>query len=259
MTAKPNDPTYAEVAAMPANGSAIGVPVSPGIEIMSLFQQAITAGVSLTELVDLNERMQRRNAELEFSRALVRFQARCPAIQKTSTGGKVEAGGTGFKFTYADYEEIASTVMPHLAAEGLSFSFDTEASPAMLKVTCTLRHELGHTVASSFAVPTDSKAPISSQQKFGGAHTYAKRMALIDVLGLTLTDPESPEEAAGRSPMTDEQSASLAALVSEVCPSDAERDAFCKFMRVASIADIPAGRYAEAVRALENKRKRGAK
>jgi hypothetical protein len=48
-----------------------------------------------------------------------------------------------------------------------------------------------------------------------------------------------------------QQAATLEALVSEVCTDDKMRAGFLKFMNVATVVDITAGRYGEAVRALE--------
>ena len=263
-TAKRSEAVQEVLATESLRAAAMAPPAVPSLasdgdaaQVMAIIAHAVERGLdvqAMSTLVDLQERIANRGAALEFSRALVRFQHRCPAVAKNHTGGKVEGGGTGFKFAYADYEDIATVIGPHLAAEGFSYTFDTEATVAMLKVTCTLRHELGHTSSSSFSVPTESKAPVSAQQKYGGARTYAKRMTLIDVLGLTLTDPESPEEAAASQPLSDEHSATLEALFAEVCADAAVSAAFFKFMRVGSLSDITEGRYGEAVRALEKKR-----
>lgn len=231
--------------------------VDEGSRILAVIQHSLERGLSveaMSGMLDLYERVHRRTAEHEFAGAFARFQSRCPSVQKVRTAKVAMKSGGSYSFTYADYEAIADEVGPHLSAEGFSYTFDTEATAAMLKVTCTLRHVAGHSVSASFACPTENASGATPQQKFGGARTYAKRMTLIDVLGLTLTDPESPEEAAASQPLSEEQTASLNALLSEVCAAEADRVRFFKFMNVTTVADITAGRYGEAVRALEKKR-----
>jgi len=224
-------------------------------QVLALFQQALSQGESgvgaLEKLVDLQERIHRRRAELEFSLALAEFQQSCPSIEKSSTAKITTGTGGGYSYTYADMEEIVSTVRPHLSAHGFSFSFDSRTDGKMLTCTCTLRHSNGHRESSSFTLPTESKSGASEQQKVGGALTYAKRQCLISVLGLSLTDPEQ-KPAAPSAAIDDDQAASLMALIEEVGVTAAQ---FCKRFGVESVADLPASRYVEATRALEARRK----
>lgn len=237
--------------------TALAAPADMPEQVMALYQQALAQGAAgvgaLEKLIDLQERIQRRSAELEFSRALAEFQTACPAIEKSSSAKIATKSGGSYQFTYADLEEIISTVRPHLAAHGFSFTFDSEANGQLLKCVVTLRHAHGHSMTSSCAVPTTSASGASDQQKIGAAMTYAKRQCLISVLGLSLTDPEEAGNAPGKvARVSDDQAATLASLIEE---AGVQPSRFCERFKIEAVADLPASLYAEAVRLLEAKRK----
>lgn len=223
---------------------------------MEMLRQGVAQGLSpeaLEKLTGLLDRVQRRQAELEFAGALVAFQDACPVIPKSSTAKIVTGSGSGYEFKFADFEQIVETIRPHLTAQGLSFSFDASASGANLRCVCTLRHANGHSITSAFELPTENKSGATPQQKFGGALTYAKRTTLVSVLGLTLGDPD-PENEMDPSTVTPEEAAMLRSMIAEV---NADLGRFLKFFEAKSVEDIRRNRYAEAVRALERKRKEG--
>lgn len=229
-------------------------------QVFALYQQALAKGPegvgALEKLIDLQDRIQRRNAELQFSRSLAEFQASCPPVQRSSEAKVATRSGSSYSFTYADLEEIISTVRPHLSAHGFSFSFDSETDGKMLRCVCTLRHEMGHRETASFKVTTESASGASEQQKVGGALTYAKRMCLISVLGLSLTDPDPDAQAAANvARITDEQALNLVALLEE---TNVKPSQFCARFKIESVGDLPAPLYKEAVRALESRRKAAA-
>lgn len=237
--------------------TALAAPVEMGAQMMSLYQQALDkgeAGVNaLEKLIDLQMKMQRIGAERSFTLALSDFQQQCPPIQKKSSAKIVTKSGGGYGFTYADFEEIVSTVRPHLTRNGFSFTFDTEATASMLKCTCTLHHSDGHKTSASFACPTENSSGASAQQKFGGANTYARRQSLINVLGLSLTDPIADEK--DLETITAEQCANIEALIEE---TGASSSLLLKVFGVEKISDISRARYDVAVNMLAAKRK-GAK
>jgi hypothetical protein len=226
---------------------------------MDLFRRAFEGGgatpEALAQLVALHERVQRRSAELEFSRALNEFQTTCPPIPKSSTRTNTTSGGAEVKTKYADFEQIVETVRPHLNRLGLSFSFDGEPGAAAGHWTCicTLRHRNGHSIQSRFTLPTESKSPLmTAQDRVGGADTYGKRRCLISVLGLSLTDPG--DAASDPTLLSEEQRSDLLALHQEV-GGDLKR--FLAIYGIERLEDMPARNYKGAIVTLEAKRKRG--
>lgn len=230
-------------------------------QVFELFQMALSKGAdgvnALEKLVELQDKIQRRNAETEFHSALAAFQESCPAVTKSSTAKIATKSGGGYSFTYADLEEIISTVRPHLSRNGFSFTFDSSVEASkLLTCTCTLHHAHGHSMSSKFTLPIENGSGASDQQKTGGALTYAKRQCLISVLGLALADPE---EAGAKAPpvaaIDEAQRANILALLDETKVAPAK---FCQRFNLVSVADLPVTLYAEAVRLLEKKRSEAA-
>ena len=226
--------------------------------VMALMQQAVEKGLSvesISALVDLQDRVMRRRAELEFSRAFAEFQVKCPSILRNKRASIATKSGGSYGFSYADFEQVVATVRPPLAEAGFSFTFDSESDGKSLKVTCHLRHTNGHSVASSFKLPTDNTSGMSEQQKVGSALSYAKRQALVAVLGAVLTDDQdAPPPAPIDEPITEEQCATIEALAAEVKLTQK----FWLHFHCEKFSGLRRSQYGEAVRILEGIR-RGAK
>lgn len=227
-------------------------------DVMAMLGRMIDKGTSpeaLEKLVDLYERVANRAAAQEFARALAEFQAACPAIPKTSTSKKnVTTQGTKFDFNYAALDQIAAVVGPLLHPLGLSYSWDSVTTDKTITCTCTLRHVNGHRESATFASPTDSALPIGSQQRVGAALSYARRYSLIQVLGISTTEPDRDgDDGSGYQPITEAERATLEAMLNEI---KVDRDAFLKFVGVTDLKSLPASSYRMAVNALEAKRKR---
>src|SRR5262245_17228554 len=151
-----------------------------------------TPVAELKELVELHERMERRQAEKAFASAMTAFQRKCPQIKRSSEAEVTTKSGGKFKYTYAELDEIVRTVGAALAEEGLSYTWDTVADKSLLTCTCIVRHVEGHSVSTKFTLPTDASSPgMNSQQAMGAALTYARRQSLVAALGLTMTDEDN--------------------------------------------------------------------
>jgi hypothetical protein len=233
------------------------VPDAGASSITALLQLAVEKGTpvaELSKLVDLHERMEARQAAKDFADAMARFQAECPSVKKASTAKIVTKGGASFDYTYAELDQIARTVNPILAKHGLSYTWDTTADEKMLTVVCTVRHNNGHTITSSFILPVESASAMSAQQKYGAAQTFAQRKSLSAVLGLTTTDDDTDAASANPERITEDQALELGDLIRE---SNTTPSRFFKYLGVNSVADIRAVDYAHAKTTLERKRDGG--
>ena len=226
------------------------------MQALDLIQEAVAgrADVAVIEkLVDLQDRMQRRSAELEFAEALAAFQDECPAIPRSSKAEIIMKSGGKFGYIYADFEQIVETARPHLRKHGLSFSFDSRVDDkGMLTATGTLRHVNGHSIASNFTLPTSSASAMSDQQRFGAALTFAKRQVLISVLGLSLTDPD-PENEIDPTKIDEAQCATILALIDE---TQANIFKFLEHFSIEAVDGLLASDYRKAIAMLERKRGR---
>jgi hypothetical protein len=206
---------------------------------------------ALEKLVALHERVADRLAASEFADAMARFQARCPSIPKQSRAKITTKSGQQYQYTYAELDTIAQTIRPILHELGLSYTWDSHVVERTLECVCTLRHVNGHTVQATFSCSIDTASAMNEQQKVAASLTYARRQSLIQVLGLTTTDPDTdaqPDATIGES-----QQADLRALVLETAANEVK---FLAFMGVESYAEIRAADYARAVAALEARRRK---
>ena len=223
--------------------------------VLALMAQAVEKGVpveTMQALQAMYHKEQDRSAAREFADAMAQFQATCPPIPKTASSKSTgERSGARFEFTYAPLDTIAATVGPVLHALGLTYSWDTETTEKLLTCSCTLRHRNGHSVVARFSCPMDSSLPIGSQQKAGAALTYARRYSLIQVLGLTTTDPDVEGDTASMEKIGPHQAALLLALIEET-GTDAAK--LLAWLKVPSVESILTSDYGRAVSALEKKR-----
>lgn len=212
---------------------------------------------TIERLVALRERADERSAREAYFAALRSFSAACPPVQKTSKAKITTRTGGGYEYAYAELDEIAETVRPHLEANGFAYTWDCELSTdsAILITICTLRHVAGHMTSSRFPVPTASSSAMSDQQRYAAAFTFGRRQSLFGVLGLSTTEA-TPDEPGQMATITAEQAANLESLLDE---TKRDRVKFLRYAGAASLAEIAAGRYAELVALLEQARKAGAR
>src|SRR5690606_23489165 len=224
--------------------------------VMDLLHHAIESGApveALERLVALKERVDREAARRAYFDALAAAQEEMPEIPRKRTARILTKSGAEYSYRYAALEDIARVVKPILNRHGLSYSWDVVQGEQVLIVTCILRHVGGHEERASFPVPIDSGARMSAAQANGAALTYGRRQSLIAVLGLTTADDDvdGADVGAPSDRITRQQAADLDALIDEV---GADRQKFLAWAGVERIEDLPADRYATAVRMLERKR-----
>lgn len=231
----------------------------PPTDVHALLDAAVRSGTTpegLQKMVDLYERMADRAARDRFHEALAAFRAECPSIAKNRTANIAAAGGNGYGYTFADLAQIARVADPILSRHGLTYTFDSTVEGGNLVTACTLRHVAGHTITSHFTVPVDSRAGMSPQQKFASASTFARRYALVQVLGLTTCDPDDDGagEAADAARVTADQVTQIEGWLSETGDADGWRPAMLRAFGAATVADLPADRFDEIVAKLKAKR-----
>lgn len=227
----------------------------PDETIGSLLRLAVEKNLDVEKferLVALRERVEDRAAAQEFAVAMARFQRDCPPIIKEKTGNVATQGGVAFSYKYASLPRIAKTIAPHLAANGLSYSWDTRTDGANLTVVCTVRHVNGHSVKSECTLPTETRAGMSAQQKIGSARTFGERLSLIQALGITTADPDTD----GADPqqfehITDQQASDILALAEEV---GVKIERVLKAAKAEKVAGILAAQYPRLIQMLEAKR-----
>lgn len=179
----------------------------------------------------------------QIAQALVKAQKGFAPALKSSTNPH-------FRSKYADLSACVEAVIDSLNENGIALVQQTSECSDGVIVETTFIHESGEVLScGKLHVPASKQ----DAQGYGSALTYARRYSLMAACGIAPEDDDGNAASKRRvETITEEQAATLEALMSEV---GAEKDKFCKYLDIDSIAKLPASDYAKAIRALEAKRK----
>jgi hypothetical protein len=215
-----------------------------------------TSGVpieTIKELVGLYREERAHQAKQAFASAFSAFKALCPSIKRNRTADFATKAGALVKYTFADLAQIATSVQAMLHQHGFAYSWTRATENGRMTVTCRLIHSGGHSETSEFSVPIEGTQLMSEPQKYKAALTFAERVSLSMVLGLSDTDEDTDaSDPEALNPISPEQVLELEGLISE---TKANRQKFLAYMEVTRLEDLTAGRFADAVKALQNKRR----
>lgn len=205
----------------------------------------------LEKLLALKERIDAREAEMEFTRAFAAASARMPHIAKE---GVIDMGAKG-KYTYARYEDLDAALRPVESAYGFARSFSTQPDAGGILMTVTLRHAGGHSISSTRLMPPDSGAGRSAMQAIGSASSYARRYLTMDVWNIITVGADDDAVATGY--ITEKQQDTIQDLfVACECTQD-QIQAVLKWTDPdrppAKLSELPAHQYKRVVNFLTNK------
>lgn len=207
----------------------------------------------MERLLSMAERVRGREAEQKFAAALNEVQ------RKTSTIG-ADAENPQTRSRYASYEKLDRILRPIYTDAGFSLQFGTAAidAPDIVRVTCTVTHEAGHSRTVFIDMPADGKGAkggdvMTKTHAAGSAISYGMRYLLKMIFNVAVGEHDDDGNSAGVEYITESQAADLRALAEEV---KADMPRFLKYLRVPEVGRIPAAKYKDAIAALEKKRRR---
>ena len=212
---------------------------------MALIERALASGAGMDvieKFMILQERWEQNQARKDFDASIAAAKAEIPPITRNATGHNDKK--------YADFSAIAAVVDPILGKHGLSYRFRTVQTDR-ISVTCVLSHKSGHSEETTLAGPPDATGSKNAIQAIGSTLTYLQRYSLVQMLGLAAARDDDGRSAAGGEKISLDRAEYLIALCEEV---SADKDALCKYFKIASIADLAAKDFDRAVAALNKKR-----
>lgn len=213
-----------------------------------MLQVALEKGASmeqLEKLLDLQERWEATEARKAYVKAMAAFKANPPDIVKDKT---VAFGNT--RYTHVSLPAVVDAVSQSLSKHGLSHRWDVEQN-GIIKVTCVITHELGHSEAVSMSAPADASGQKNAIQQIASTVAYLERYTLMAATGLAAKDMDDDAKQAGQAALSDEQAAEIKALLQE---TNSDVPAFLKAMGGAeSVDELPAGAYPRAMALLNKK------
>ena len=233
-------------------------PVSYSDSILAIIAQAArdpNVDIDKMErLLQMQERVQSRDAKAAYAAALALVQPELPVI--TERGG-IKNGKGEVQSTYAKWEDINYAIKPVLATHGFALSFRTGRTPdGAITVTGVLMHREGHQEETTITLPHDSSGSKNAVQAVGSSTSYGKRYTAMALLNITSRGEDDDGVAAGMgATVSEEQLARITALANE---TNASLDKLCKLLGVDRLMDIPAARFNEVVEKLRARKQRPA-
>lgn len=209
----------------------------------------------LERLLAMQERVLEREAEQAFNAAMRACQDAIRPVLKNKENKETHS-------TYADLEQVSDLADPVIHEHGFSLSYGTDDCPLPdhYRVTCAVSHTAGFTRNYQADVPVDNKGPKGSQNKtmthgFGSALSYGRRYLKLLIFDITTTDDDGRAAGNGE-PINKEQIATLNGLADAV---SADKIAFCRYLKIDAMPDLPAFRYNDAVNLLTQKNPQAAR
>lgn len=211
---------------------------------MDLLNQAVANGnIELAEkLMGLQERWETNQARKAFNEAIAAAKAKIKPITRASTGHNSKK--------YADFATIARAIDPIISKFGLGYRFRS-AEGERITVTCVLFHKLGHSEETTLSGPADKTGNKNDIQAIGSTLTYLQRYSLMQALGLAASNDDDGATANLGEKISEAQAIELIDLCEAV---GADRGRFLKYLKIETLADLPASRFKDAIASLEAKR-----
>lgn len=154
-------------------------------------------------MIDMQERILKRNAEQAFSADFAAMQSELPRIARN---GCIEikdrnSGRVTQSTPFAKLEDINDGLRPVLQKYGFGVSFSIEQNQSGITVTAKLLHKLGHSERTSLTLPIDTTGSKNAVQGSGSTVSYGKRYTMSAILNISTGDdmdgnlppPEEPE------------------------------------------------------------------
>jgi hypothetical protein len=145
----------------------------------------------LKQLMDLQERWEKKEAKKMFLSAISKFQTIVPTLKKTKVANIKSQTGASFSYKYADLGSIAQCIKSSLNECGLSYRWEFDEKDNKMKVSCLVSHFGGHTETTTMEGEKDSSGAKNGIQQKGSTHTYLQRYTLIGALGLSTAEEDN--------------------------------------------------------------------
>lgn len=192
----------------------------------------------LRELMALQREWEADQARKEFVKAMAAFKAHEVHITKdklvsyTTSKGRTE-------YTHATIGNVVGIIVAAMAPHGLSHRWITEQPAGKVRVTCEIRHALGHAETTTLEAAPDDSGGKNTIQATASTVTYLQRYTLLAATGLATNDQED-DDGRGADPGPAHPDAPATG-------SDAPEDSPEELSRKKKAHDEAAGRNSESV------------
>lgn len=144
----------------------------------------------MERLMAMHRDMRAQEAEADFNHAMARVQSCMGRIGTDKTNNQTRSD-------YATYGKLDRVLRPLYTAEGFALSFGTDEPPApeMVRVTCHVSHNAGHTRRYMIDMPADGKGAkgndvMTRTHATGSATQYGMRYLLKMIFNVAIGDED---------------------------------------------------------------------
>lgn len=238
----------------------------------------------MERMMQMREREMARRAREEFAIAFAEMIPELPSIDRNGAVtvyskadreyaaknfGELPSGARPIQQTaYATLDDILTAINPVLSQHGFSIRFEHETIPTgdsfRIKTKAILLHRAGHSEsAETPPLQQDSSGSKNNVQGVGSSMKYGRRYALMAVLPIASHAPQDRDDdgkaaggTTGPETITPEQ---IETLRGEIIDTDSDIPTFLEFFKVAKLDDLPVASFEQAMKMLDEKRRRAAK
>jgi hypothetical protein len=196
-------------------------------------------------LLNLQERMMAKQAQIDFDVAFISMQAELPRITKDSSikhNDRMIA-------KYAKYESIDEIIRPILIKHGFGLRYNTEPTGNQIIVTATLSHKGGHSITDKIPLGIDASGAKNNVQGVGSTIAYGKRYLVGMLLNLVFEGEDDDGTKSGYVKISDERAAEIKDLLLE---TGSDVKGFLKYIGAASVDEMNAKDFDRAVTTIKN-------
>jgi len=222
---------------------------------MAMMIQAKQAGFSMEEIkemMDLQDRDDKRIAKKAFDKAMAEFKRNPPKVIKDLINNQ-------YNSSYSSIGNTVSTVNEAMGPFGLNarWEYPEPSSADMLKVTCILSHELGHEVSVTLEGPIDTEGKKNKMQGRKSGRTYLKLETYEAVTGIASVAGNVDDDGNSTAPppvppITEAQANKIYAMLDE---NELDKEIFVgwinKAVKVAHVEDIPNTFFDRVIKKIE--------
>lgn len=214
----------------------------------------------LQKLFDLKGQWEAAEAKKAYDAARAAFALDPPTIVKNKKVSFGEGKNTT-TYRHATLAECCNKIVPALAQHGLTHDWKVDYEGDLVKVTCTLKHRLGHSESVMMKAGRDTSGSKNNIQSQASTITYFERYTLLAITGLAAEedqdddgmDAEDRDQANKTLRIAPDQKQKLIDLQLE---TGADTKRFLAHFKIEALDDLPQYRFQEAVDLLNLKKEK---
>ncbi len=156
----------------------------------TLVANAFSSGARLDlieKLMELKEKHDKAEAKKAFFKAMASFNKEIIIV-------KDDKKNTQYNSSYSSKGNLVNTVSPFLGKNGLFHTFDIHQNDGSIEVTCTITHEMGHSISVEMSSPPDKSGNKNAIQQIKSTKTYLEIATFESVTGVASSISSDDED-----------------------------------------------------------------